>query len=237
MATRAEIERLELLLRGQAELLQEVHLILGEEQKHDDVLRAAVLSSMHERPVHIRGLEPERVFHRESIRRMCIRYRLRFLPGGAFKGSLPAQAVHGLRVLERRAAQPLQSFMILAPASRFRLCDSEADPLLFVPVGEDRFYLVHKWGNDLAASRALLNWPFRSPVHLGVFVLLVALAFTLCVPTSIMGGAAVGEYLNGTRFLLFFWSTMVCASFTVFAWFAFFGQFSSEAWNSRYFNA
>ncbi|MGV3638006.1 MAG: hypothetical protein ACO1NQ_10245, partial [Flavobacteriales bacterium] len=184
MAAHTERERLEHLLRGQADLLQEVHLLLGEEQKHDDILRASVLSSMDPRPVSIVGADPDRIFHIDSIRALCVRYRLRFLPGGLFKGGLPNTALHALRALERKSNGPLTGFMIMAPGERFRLCDSEVDPLLFVPLGEGRFYLVHKWGNELSAARAVLNWPFRNVATLSATVFVLALVFALAIPTA-----------------------------------------------------
>jgi len=236
MATRTERERLERLLLGQDQLLQELHLLLAEEQKQDDLLRAIVMSSMEERPARILGADPDRVYGRETIKALCIRYRLRFLPGGLFKGPLPNQAIHALRGLERKADSPLTSFMVMAPANRFKLCDSEVDPLLFVPMGGDRYYLVHKWGNDLAVQRSILNWPVRTPIHLAVIVATVAMGLALLVPTGWFTSDPHASFWSAQRVLLMFWSTMVCASFTVFGWFAFFGQFSAEAWNSRYFN-
>ena len=236
MAAHTERERLEHLLRGQADLLQEVHLLLGEEQKHDDILQASVLSSMDERPVRIIGADPDRIFHRDTIRDLCVRYRLRFLPGGLFKGPLPNTAIHALRGLERKSSSPLTGFMFMAPAERFRLCDSEVDPLLFVPLGEDRFYLVHKWGTDLSPARAIANWPFRNVVTLSATILVLALVFALAVPTLYLTAEPGATYWGSHRVFAMFWSTMVFASFTVFGWFAFFGQFSAEAWNSRYFN-
>ncbi|MBK6882660.1 MAG: hypothetical protein IPH05_06905 [Flavobacteriales bacterium] len=74
--------------------------------------------------------------------------------------------MHAIRRLERKAETPLSGFLFMAPSTQFKLCDSEVDPLLFVPLGDDRFYLVHKWGNDLDRARAILNWPFRSAIHL-----------------------------------------------------------------------
>lgn len=236
MAAHTERERLEQLLRGQADLMQEVHLLLGAEQKHDDILRAAVLSSADERPVYITGADPDRIFHRASIRALCIQYRLRFLPGGLFKGELPNTAIHALRALERKAAGPLSGFMVMAPSSRFRLCDSEVDPLLFVPLGNDRYYLVHKWGTDLSPMRAVLNWPLRNVATLAISVLVFAVLLALVVPTAFVTTAPGATYWGAHRVLLMGWSAMVCTSFTVFGWFAFFGQFSAEAWNSRYFN-
>lgn len=236
MAARTERDKLEQLLRGQADLLQEVHLLLGQEQKYDDILRATVLSSMHERPVTITGMDPDRVFHRDSIRAMCIRYRLRFLPAGLFKGPLPNTAIHALRALERRSYGPLTGFMVMAPSSRFKLCDSEVDPLLFVPLGDDRYYLVHKWGNDLSRWRSIYTWPVRNVVTLSVTVLVLAMVLALFIPTAFVNSSPDATFWGAHRLMAMFWSVMVSASFTVFGWFAFFGQFSAEAWNSRYFN-
>lgn len=236
MAAHTERERLERLLRGQADLLQEVHLLLGAEQKHDDILRASVLGSIDERPVCILGADPDRIFHRDSIRTLCIRYRLRFLPGGLFKGPLPNTAVHALRALERKATGPLTGFMVMAPSSRFKLCDSEVDPLLFMPLGDDRYYLVHKWGNDLSPVRSVANWPLRNIFTLAASVLVLAVVLALLIPTGSISNAPDAAYWGSHRVFTMFWSIMVCASFTVFGWFAFFGQFSAEAWNSRYFN-
>jgi hypothetical protein len=138
--------------------------------------------------------------------------------------------MHGIRTLERRAAEPLTSFKIMAPAERFKLCDSEVDPLLFVPVGNDRYYLVHKWGNDLSAWRIVLGWPSRAPVNLALTVTMLAALISMVMPGTLLEGWGVH------RFLFFMWCTMVLFSFTVFGWFAFFGQFSVHSWNSRFFN-
>lgn len=236
MSTHTERERLERMLLGQANVLEEVHHLLYDEQKQDDLLRAMVLSSMDERPVRITGMDPERIFHRDTIRTLCIRYRLRFLPGGLFKGPVPSTAIYALRGLERKAGSPLKSFMVMAPAGRFKLCDSEVDPLLFVPLGNDRFYLVHKWGSDLSAARRILNWPVRTVAHLAILVLLFAAVSSMLVPTHWMTTDPTATFWGAHRMLFLLWTTMVSASFTVFGWFAFFGQFSAEAWNSRYFN-
>jgi len=144
--------------------------------------------------------------------------------------------VHAIRRLERKAETPLSGFLFMAPSTQFKLCDSEVDPLLFVPLGDDRFYLVHKWGNDLDRARAILNWPFRSAIHLATMVVLVGIVLAMLVPTSLISMDPQAGFWGAHRIIMMFWTVMVCASFTVFGWFAFFGQFSTEAWNSRYFN-
>lgn len=231
MATSTERERLERFLLGQHTLLTEVHQWLEEEQKHDDILRAVVLSSRKERPVKIEGLDPDRIFSLGTIRESCIKYRLRFLDGGLFKGEIPLQAVHAIRELERHAQEPLSSFKIMAPAERFKLCDSEVDPLLFVPVATDAYYLVHKWGSDLSPLRVLRGWPTRAPSNLAFTVTAFAALIALIIPGYVL------ETWQVNRMIFMIWCTMVCYSFTLFGWFAFFGQFSVHCWNSKYFNS
>lgn len=236
METNTQRDRLERVLRGQLQLMDEVHSWLEEEEKHDDILRAVVLSARGERPVMAEGLDPQRIFHVDDIRALCVKYRLRFLDAGLFKGKLPAQAVHGVRQLERTVGAPVTSFKMMAPAARFRLCDSEVDPLLFVPVGNDRYYLVHKWGTDLGWHRILLGWPVRSVGHLAAVVFALALLLTAVMPAHLITSDPAAGFWGGHRLLFLFWTSMVLTSFTVFGWFAFFGQFSVQCWNSRYFN-
>ncbi|MBK6774423.1 MAG: hypothetical protein IPG74_00770 [Flavobacteriales bacterium] len=236
MQRRSHLEEELRSLRGSAAFLDAVRGILEEEQKTDDVLRAMVLSSTKERSNRISGLDLDRVFPTDAIKRVATKYRLRFLDGGMFKGELPMQAIHELRQLEKRASAPLAGFKILAPAHRFKLCDAEGDPLLFLPLGNGLYYLVHQWGGDLAWHRALLNWPLRSAFHLAATVLLVAIVIAAAVPGEWVDPPVTAGYLNAGRFLTLFWTAMVLAGFTAFGWMAFFGKFSSEAWNSRHFN-
>lgn len=236
MATGTERERLEQVLRGQQVLIEEVHALLAEEEKQDSIRRAVVRTSRGERPVHLHDPDPARVFDISTIRALCVKYRLRFLDAGLFRGDLPPQAMHAIRQLERKASGPVMNYKVMAPAERFSLCDSEVDPLLFVPLGEGRYYLVHKWGNDLGVARVVLGWPTRSPWTLGACVLLLAMVFTAVMPADLITRDPSVGFWGAYRILFLLWSTVVVASFTVFAWFAFFGQFSTQAWNSRYFN-
>lgn len=228
--------RLQRLLLGQERFLEEVHGILAEEQKKDDVLRAVIRGTPRNGSNRIQRLDPDRVFALSSIRCLCVRYDLRFLDAERYKGELPPRALYELRRLEARAAAPLIGFKVLAPARRFQLCDSDADPMLFVPVGGEHYYLVHKWGRDLSPLRAVTAWPKRSPWHLAVTVLFAALVLALALPNTWIGAAADAPWLNGQRFLMGVWSALFLAGCTAFGWMTFFGQFSSQAWNSRHFN-
>ncbi|MFZ1688071.1 MAG: hypothetical protein WAU70_11650 [Flavobacteriales bacterium] len=236
MQRRSHLEEELRSLRGSTAFLEAVKGILEEEQKTDDILRAMVLSSTKAHANRIAGLDLDRVYPAAAIRTVCTKYRLRFLDSGLFKGELPMQAIHELRQLERRSSAPLAGFKIMAPAERFKLCDAEGDPLLFVPLGNELYYMVYQWGGDLAWHRALLNWPLRSVGHLAATVLLIAAIVALLAPGPLVDSPGATSYLNGGRFLSFFWAAMVIAGFTAFGWMAFFGKFSAEAWNSRHFN-
>jgi hypothetical protein len=232
----ANDERLREILLGQEALLRDVEAVLREEQDKDDVLRAAVLSSQGEGINRIHRMDPDRVFTIDGIRSLCVRYRLRFLDAGRYKGTLPPSALYHLRALESRAEAPLKGFKIMAPASRFKLCDSNADPLLFVPIGPKHFYLVHKWGNHVSPLREALVWPLKGPVELSVaLVVLAALAAGL-LPNNVIGASPELPWWGAHRALAMLWTSMVFASFTVFAWFTFFGKFSREAWRDPRFN-
>lgn len=236
MDPKVQQQRLAGLLLGSQRLVDDVHTLFAEEQRRDDVLRAMVLSSRGSTPARLRAFDPHRVFSEETIRRTCVKFRLRFLDAGLFKGEIPLQAIHAIRELERHTEGPVRSYKIMAPASRFKLCDTEVDPLLFVPLGEGRYYLVHKWGHDLSPLRVVLGWPFRSALHLSATVVLLALVLTLLVPAAWIGAAPDAGFLSAARIGFWAWCTLVMASFTVFGWLAFFGQFSTEAWNDRHFN-
>lgn len=232
----ANEERLRAILMGQEQVLQEVQAILSEEQVHDDVLRAAVLSSKGHRINRIKRLDPARVFHVEVIRALCIRYRLRFLDGSRFKGAIPGQAIVELRRLEARSMEPLRGFKVMAPAARFRMCDGDADPLLFVAVGSEHYYLVHRWGADLNPLRAWFFWPLRGPVQAVAFLAAFALVAAAALPNVAVGADPSAPWWGGHRLLAVLWTVMLTAGAASFGWFAFFGKFSSRAWNDARFN-
>lgn len=229
-------ERLRQLLLGQQRLMVEVQGILDGEQRKDDHLAASVLASQGDHINRIQRPDPDRIFSESDIRRLCVAYKLRFLDAGRFKGKLPPKALYELRRLEERSPEALKGFKIMAPASRFKLCDSDADPFLFIAIGPKHYYLVHRWGRHVSPWRALLVWPWRGPAELGLSVFALAVIAAACLPNRIIGADPAMTWWGAHRLLALLWTTMVFASFTVFAWFAFFGTFSRQAWRDHRFN-
>src|SRR5690606_19200141 len=75
----------------------------------------------------------------------------------------------------------IRGFRIIAPSKVFKLENAD-DPLLFAPIGNDYFYLIHKWGNDLHPLRKLLVLPFKNFLNLTALILIVSYVTTELLP-------------------------------------------------------
>ncbi|SEB50143.1 hypothetical protein SAMN04489761_1074 [Tenacibaculum sp. MAR_2009_124] len=134
----------------------------------------------------INKVNPQAVFHINQIKKICVDYRLRFLTTGLFKGDYPEQAVTEIRNLERRHHIQLKGFKIMARSRLFKLKETD-DPLLFVPLGNDYYYLIYQWGNDLHPLRKLKFWPAKNVRNLGAFVLLISFISTIITHSIFFG--------------------------------------------------
>ena len=97
------------------------------------------------------------IFHISHIEKICVNYRLRFLDTKYFKGSYPKVVVDKIQDLEFTHNTVLDGFKIIAPSKLFRL-DKADDPLLFAPMGNGYYYLIHKWGTVLHPLRRIKYW-------------------------------------------------------------------------------
>ena len=106
-------------------------------------------------------LDSNKIYSINTIKSVCIDYRLRFLDIKYFKNKLPNEVFQKIKSLEKTHNTNIGDFKIMAPSALFRL-EKTDDPLLFVPLGNNYYYLVHKWGNDLHPFRKLIMWPFKN---------------------------------------------------------------------------
>ena len=177
-------------------------------------------------------LETSRIYHLRHIRQICIDYRLRFLDLTYFKPELPAEARQAMEALGELHGTRLEKLKIVAPSRLFKLEDKD-DPLLFVPMGNDYFYLVHKWGNDLHPLRRLLVWPFKSLPNLVLLIFLVSFLATLMIP-----GGLFSKHDSAAEFWIIYFFMFKCiAAVVLFYGFALGKNFNPAIWNSKYFNA
>lgn len=101
-------------------LLEEVEKILKENvDKEAEILQRISEGDpddVHGNNFNFDLLESGRIFHLSQIKKICIKYRLRFLSTKYFKGELPPEAISAVRELEEIHEQKLQGFKIVAPA-------------------------------------------------------------------------------------------------------------------------
>jgi len=174
-------------------------------------------------------LETQRIFHLNQIRKVCIDYRLRFLDLKYFKGNIPKEGIDKITQLEKEHQTSLEGFKIMAPSVLFRLKKTD-DPLLFVPLGNNYFYLVHKWGNDLSYFRKAWAWPFKNIWNLLIAVLFVSFFATLITPYQIFTKSPTPS----TFWMLYLFIFKAIASIVLFYGFAMGKNFNPAIWNNRF---
>jgi hypothetical protein len=112
----------------------------------------------------IQGLDPSRVFKREDIKKLCMSYRLKFLPIDHYRGSIDPELPTKVKEFKKQFGDNFRydNFSVCAPADSFQLQDHPVDPLLFYWLGDGMYYLVHKWGNDISPLRWFKALKFRN---------------------------------------------------------------------------
>ena len=174
-------------------------------------------------------LETKNIFSLEEIKQVCIDYRLRFLDITYFKGTIPQTAKNKIASMEDTHQTELGEFKIMAPSIMFRLAKTD-DPLLFVPLGNDYFYLIDKWGKDLHPLRKLRMLPFQNIWNLLIFLLGISYLFTLVTPLGMFT-----KNTDATAFwMLYFFMFKAVVSVVLFCGIALGKNFNPAIWNSKY---
>ena len=230
-------ERLQYLKNKQTneqDILQAVHKLLAVDNHKDDLVSETLSKSndANHNDFVFDLLETERIYQLEHIKEICINYRLRFLDSKYFKGELPYEAILKIKSLEKKHNTKLNGFKIIAPSKLFKLENAD-DPLLFAPIGNGYYYLIHKWGNDLNPFRKILMWPYKSFGNLIIATLLVSLIATGLFPEGVFSNKP-----NSTQAgMIFFFIFKSIAAVVIYYGFAAGKNFNTAIWNSKYFNA
>jgi len=178
---------------------------------------------------NIDDLERDRIFHVQDIKKTCIDYRLRFLDSRYFKNKIPQAAFDEINRLNSLHNTRLGGYKIMAPSKLFKLKDYDG-PLLFAPIGNGYYYLIHKWGKDLHPFRKFLMWPFKSISNLFVLILLLSWVATLITPIQLFSKS--NDW--GVFWMIYFFMFKAIASIVIFYGFALGKNFNPAIWNSKY---
>ncbi|MFT7072126.1 hypothetical protein [Patiriisocius sp. Uisw_017] len=213
--------------------LTQVHDILSQNQYERDIISDALNNGQgsDSNKFNFDLLNSESIFHISDIEKLCVDYRLRFLDSRFFKGPFPDEAISKIRTLENNHNTSLKGFKIVAPAKLMQLENAD-DPLLFAPMGNEYYYLIHKWGNDLHPFRKLLMWPYKSFENLVFTIFIMSILLTSILPVHLFStGNLEQEYL-----LLFLFVFKGVAGAVLYYGFAKGKNFNKAIWQSKYYN-
>jgi hypothetical protein len=230
-----QLDRVKFKKTSNEDILKEVEFIFSNVDAENDTILNKIASGddMNFNDFNIDKLESSKIYHINQIEQICINYRLRFLDSKYFKGKLPYEAISKIKTLEEEHETDLRGFKIMAPSKLFKLENAD-DPLLFAPIGNDYYYLIHKWGNDLSPFRRIMMWPFKTFENFVFFILFSALIGTFLVPS----GFFMNEDNYTTEFiLLYLFMFKWIGGISIYYGFAKGKNFNTAIWRSKYYNA
>lgn len=217
-------------LVGEEVLLREVEAIFQQNEKERQVI-SEKLKSKSVTNVNVLKfdlLETDKIFHLAQIKKVCIDNRLRFLDSTLFKNEIPEEAITKINQLEKNHETKLNGFKIIAPSKAFQLVNYD-DPLLFVPMGNDYYYLIHKWGTDLSWYRKIAVLPFRNMITFIVACGIISAGITALCPVGNLGKSMPMAPL--ILFLFMFKSVIAALGYYFFVS----GKnFNSEIWDRKF---
>lgn len=218
--------------KPETDILEEVAVILRENETERQLIKATIATENHSdsNAFVFDQLESDKIFHLQQIRTVAIDYRLRFLPSHFFKDGIPEEAISRISRLEKIHNIKLEGFKILAPTKAFQLLSYD-DPLLFAPIGNNYYYLIHRWGIDITPTRKWLVRPFKNLWNFVVSCLLVSVILTALVPENNLSKTVP----MATLIIFLFMFKSIVAIF-LYAFFMMGKNFNSAIWDRKYFN-
>jgi hypothetical protein len=210
-------------------------LFEAEWEKENDITKRLALGVSDVTLLNGSGLPEHRKYGLRDIEKLCVKYRLRFLSTKHFKNEIPREAVAAVKQVEKTSGQTIKAFMIAAPAPMFNLTDANKDPLLFAPLEDGRFYLVHQWGKDLSPLRSILFWPLAQLSNLLITILALSLVLSAILPTGMFTKLELG-YFNFYRIAFLAWNVAFLSGVVSYFWFVTHQKFSAQAWRNKFFN-
>ncbi len=178
------------------------------------------------------------VYDIDAIRSIAVKYRLRFLPTKYFKNEIPQEAIFKTKNLEKKNNTSIKNFHILAPATSFDLEDVNKDPLLFAPLSNGKYLLIHQWGTDLSWFKRLTAIPLKSLESMLISIGVMAFLIAMVTPTWLILNSAEIDmgYFGYHRMAWFMYAYILICSITTFICFSQNIYPSEYQWNKKTYN-
>lgn len=232
-----EVNLQEKLLKERAKSLKKDEILVWTQQIFKDLeqARSKTLQKLEtsnkkvQNNFNFNKVDADNIFHIDQIKKICIDYRLRFLDTQFFKGDYPEEVISKIHELEKAHNTQLNGFKIIAPSKLFVLKKAD-DPLLFAPMGNGYYYLVHKWGNDLHPLRKYKVWSFKNVGNLAVLLLTLSFLISFSIKNFVFNQQASGVY----ALVLFLFIFKFGVGFTLLYGISSGKNFNEYIWQSQY---
>lgn len=211
-------------------ILEEVYAILGENDAQRNQIKEVLFSesSTIANSFHFDLLETNKIFHLDQIKTICIDYRLRFLDSNLFQNPLPEEAITKINELQKQHKTELSGFKIVAPSSAFNLKNYD-DPLLFAPIGNGYYYLIHKWGNDVSFLRKWKFKPIKNIENFLIFSVLLSWIVALITPET-----NLSKQIPMASLIVFLFAFKSIVGVALYYFFMMGKNFNTEIWNREF---
>ena len=103
----------------QQRLMNDVTGILNESLERDKDVLNRLKNSGSSSAISVNEEDENRIYTLDQIRKICIRYRLRFLSTSLFKATFPYEAISRINELEKKLNRKIDDFRIIAPSKAF----------------------------------------------------------------------------------------------------------------------
>lgn len=215
---------------SEEEIMTEVFAVLNQNETERQLIKASILSeySTNTNNFNIDLLDSSRVFHIDQIQKVCIEYRLRFLDSHLFQNGIPEDAISQVSRLEKEHKTKLSGFKIVAPSKTFNLKNYD-DPLLFAPIGNNYYYLIHQWGNDLSSFRKWQFKPIKNIENFLIFSVLLSWIVALITPET-----NLSKQIPMASLIVFLFAFKSIVGVALYYFFMMGKNFNSEIWNREF---
>lgn len=178
--------------------------------------------------------DASRVLTLEGVKKVCLKYNLRFLDTVHFKAPFPYEAVLAIKRFEEKYGVIIDQFKIAAPADVFQLEECHQDPVLFARLSDNQYYLLHQWGKDLTWYRAILAYPIKNIYTYFMCMWIPAIIIAFGIPVNWLQTGA--EHVMQFRLWLTVHTFIALFFFTLFIGSTARWNFSEQCWNKKQHN-
>lgn len=175
-------------------------------------------------------LESDRIYSISAIKKICLANRLRFLDTRLYKNDYPETVIQTIQKFEEQHQTELHHFKIVAPKSNFKLHNYD-DPLLFMNLGNNYYYLLDYWGNDLHWTRKIKALPLKNLSNLILFTIVISILLTYFIQLFKTESLATNYQII---IFLFTWKSVIAIVF--YSIIKTGNNVSEYNWNSEFYN-